>query len=80
MFKPAPKGENHSMKDYYYMMLDGGLRKTTFITEPYLSLATGNICITFARLFRNVKNGAVYVLCADINTEYLQKISMGLVE
>jgi EAL domain-containing protein (putative c-di-GMP-specific phosphodiesterase class I) len=77
MFRPAPKGEDHTMKDYFYMMLDGGLRKTTFITEPYLSLATGNICITFARLFRNIKKDGIYILCADINTEFLQRISLG---
>jgi EAL domain-containing protein (putative c-di-GMP-specific phosphodiesterase class I) len=80
MFRPAPKGEDHTMKDYFYMMIDGGLRKTSFITEPYLSLATGNICITFARLFRNLERKKLFVLCTDINTEYLHKISMGLAE
>ncbi len=80
MFRPASKGEDHTMKDYFYMMIDGGLRKTSFITEPYLSLATGNICITFARLFRNIERNKLFILCTDINTEYLQKISLGLVE
>jgi hypothetical protein len=66
------------MKDYFYMLIDGGLSKTTYITEPYLSLATGNICVTFSRLFRNPETDKRFILCTDINTEYLQKISMGL--
>ena len=78
MFRPPPKGEDHSMKDYFYMLIDGGLSKTTYITEPYLSLATGNICVTFSRLFRNPETDKRFILCTDINTEYLQKISMGL--
>jgi EAL domain-containing protein (putative c-di-GMP-specific phosphodiesterase class I) len=80
IFRPAPKGEDHTMKDYFYMMIDGGMRKTAFITEPYLSLATGNICITFARLFRNLERRKLFILCTDINTEYLHKISLGLTE
>jgi EAL domain-containing protein (putative c-di-GMP-specific phosphodiesterase class I) len=80
MFRPALKGEDHSMKDYFYMLIDGGLSKTTFITEPYLSLVTGNICITFARLFRNLATKQYFIICTDINTEYLHKISMGLYE
>jgi hypothetical protein len=62
------------------MMIGGGIGKTTFITEPYLSLATGNICITFARLFRNLERNKLFILCTDINTEFLQKISLGLFE
>jgi len=80
MFRPALKGEDHTMKDYFYMLVDGELSKTVFITEPYLSLVTGNICITFARLFLNFETKKHFVLCTDINTEYLHKISMGLYE
>lgn len=46
-----------------------GLSKTTFITEPYLSLVTGNICITFARLFQNLETKQHFIICTDINTE-----------
>ncbi len=80
MIRPAPKGEDHTMKDYFYMMIDGEMSKTTFITEPYLSLATGNMCITFARLFRNLETKKLFIICTDINTEYLQKMSIGLYE
>ena len=80
IFRPAPKGEDHNMKDYFYMMIDGGPRKTSFITEPYLSLATGNICITYARLFGNPEGKKSFILCTDINTEFLHKISKGMNE
>ena len=73
MFRPAPKGTDHTLKDYYYMMMDGGLRKATFISEPYLSLATGNPCVTFARLFKDLDE-KLHILCIDINTQYLQQI------
>ena len=75
MFRPASKGTDHTMKDFYYMMMDGGLRKSTFISEPYLSLATGNACVTFARLFKDL-DGKINILCVDINTQYLQQISV----
>jgi len=74
IFKPAAKGTDHTMKDYYYMIMDGGLRKDTFISEPYLSLATGSPCVTFARLFKDL-DGNLFILCVDINTSYLQSIS-----
>ena len=73
MFRPAPKGTDHTMKDYFYMMMDGGLKKVTFISEPYLSLATGNACVTFARLFKDLDE-KLHILCVDINTQYLQQI------
>ncbi|HJT25348.1 MAG TPA: PDC sensor domain-containing protein, partial [bacterium] len=74
MFRPSPKGTDHAMKDYYFMMMDGGLKKTTFISEPYLSMATGNACVTFARLFKDL-DGKLQILCVDINTQYLQNLS-----
>lgn len=75
IFRPAPKGTDHTMKDYFYMLIDGGLKKSTFISEPYLSLATGNSCITFARIFKDAEE-RIRILCVDINTEYLQQISL----
>ncbi len=75
MFRPAPKGTDHTMKDYYYMMMDGGMKKSTFISEPYISLATGNSCVTFARIFKSVDD-KLYILCLDINIQYLQQISL----
>ncbi len=73
IFRPAQKGTDHTMKDYFYMLIDGGLKKSTYISEPYLSLATGNSCVTFARAFKDAED-LLRILCVDINTQYLQQI------
>jgi hypothetical protein len=70
MFRPAEKGSDHAMKDYYYMMMNGGNQGTSFITEPYISLATGNTCLTFSRFFEDGEKHQ-HILCVDINTEFL---------
>lgn len=62
IFYSAEKGTDHSMKNYYFNLINGRLNK--YITEPYISLATGNLCITFSKFFRNAENKK-YILCLD---------------
>ncbi len=64
MFQPAPVGADHSLKEYYYMLLDAELPKYT--TDPYVSLATGNLCQTISTCFRDGFNNRLYVLCIDV--------------
>lgn len=64
MFRPAPFGADHSLKEYYYMLLDAELPKYT--TEPYVSLATGSLCQTISTCFRDGFNNRQYVLCIDV--------------
>jgi len=64
MFRPAPKGADHSLKEYYYVLLDVELNK--FTTEPYVSLATGNLCRTISTCFRDSQNNKLYILCIDV--------------
>lgn len=71
VFRPAEKGTDHTMKDYYYMLMEGGLQERTFVTEPYLSLATGAPCVTFTRTFKDGRGG-IKILCVDIKTEHFQ--------
>ena len=66
LFQPAQKGTDHSAKDYYFGLIEAGLRH--FITEPYLSLATGNMCRTLTMMMPN-RSGQNYVLCADLRTQ-----------
>ncbi len=73
MFRPRKAGSDHSLRDYYYMLVEGGLKKTTYVSEAYLSQSTGNLCVTFSRIFTDL-NGANRILCADINTQYLKQI------
>jgi len=67
-FKFAAVGTDHSLKDYYYCLIDGDLKAYTFASAPYLSLGTGKLCITLSTLFKNAK-GQTQILCADIKQE-----------
>ena len=71
-FKPSPKGADHTMKDYFYFLVEAGLSKTSFITEPYLSMTSGTSCVTLSALFKGI-DGTKYVLCLDITTQALRK-------
>ena len=61
-FQPGSGGTDQSSKDYYFL-LAAGLPKYT--TEPYISLASRNICITISVAFRDV-NFRKRILCLDI--------------
>jgi len=65
MFRPARKGTDHSLKEYYYVLMDVELQKYT--TDPYVSLASGNLCRTISTCFRDAANNRLYVLCVDVN-------------
>ncbi len=65
MFRPARKGADHSLKEYYYVLIDVELQKYT--TDPYVSLASGNLCRTISACFRDAANNRLYVLCVDVN-------------
>ena len=62
LFKPAPAGADQSLKQYF-LMLHAGLER--FTSDPYVSSASGNFCITMSRHFTNVL-GQGYVLCCDV--------------
>ena len=79
IFNPVMKGTDHTLRDYFYMLTEGGLRKNSYITDPYISMASGNLCVTFSRLFKDAEKKD-YVLCVDINTEYLQQIPGAFLE
>ncbi|MHB8157969.1 MAG: EAL domain-containing protein [Desulfocucumaceae bacterium] len=64
-FRPAPTGTDHSLKDYYYLLTGSGLVK--YMTEPYISLASGNLCTTISALFENDLKQK-YILCLDANS------------
>lgn len=68
IFQPAKKGTNHSLKKYYYFPKSMHLNR--YVTEPYVSLATGNLCITISANFKNSLNEE-YILCVDFNPDYI---------
>lgn len=64
MFRPAPRGTDHSLKEYYYLLIDVELPRYT--TDPYVSLASGHLCRTISTCFQDASDGRTYVLCADV--------------
>jgi hypothetical protein len=56
-------GADHSLKEYY-LPLRAGLPK--FTTQPYISLASGNRCITISAAYKD-RDGRSCILCADID-------------
>ncbi|HET9868889.1 MAG TPA: EAL domain-containing protein, partial [bacterium] len=70
MFHPTARGADHTLKDYYYFLMEADLGKASFVTKPYLSMASGNVCVTLSALFKD-STQKKYILCIDINTEGL---------
>jgi len=68
LFEPASLGESLFSREYIYPIVSGIFN--SFITEPYVSLATGNIVITISYLFQH-KSGKNFILCVDFKTEDL---------
>jgi EAL domain-containing protein (putative c-di-GMP-specific phosphodiesterase class I) len=65
LFQPAHRGADQSLKPYF-LMLQAGLERYT--SEPYISSASGNFCITMSRYFETTL-GRNYVLCCDLIVE-----------
>ncbi len=63
IYEPARVGADHSLKEYY-LPLRAGLPK--FTTPPYISLASGNRCITISAAYKD-RDGRSCILCADID-------------
>ncbi len=62
LFRPAEKGADHSSKDYYYLLIDTFI--SNFTTEPYVSMASGNLCVTISGMMRGAGTQRT-VLCVD---------------
>ncbi|MBK8574152.1 MAG: PDC sensor domain-containing protein [Elusimicrobia bacterium] len=63
LFHPARPGADHSMKEYFYLLSDSFVNR--YRTEPYVSQASGNLCVTLSAIFRDAENNA-HILCLDI--------------
>ncbi len=60
-FRPAEELDDHSLKDYYYYISHLGLER--FYTNPYISLASGQLCRTAS--FRTNAGAKNYIVCID---------------
>ncbi len=65
LFHPAPKGTDHSFREFYYALLSPPVRRH-YVTEPYLSMNSGNLCVTAATVVGD-PSADFHILCADLN-------------
>lgn len=61
-FRPARRGADQSLKDYF---LVPSLGYRTYTSRPYVSMATGHLCVTISRYF-TARDGGSYLLCCDV--------------
>ena len=66
IFQPAPAGTDHSLKEYFYGLVEGG--NETYWTEPYISLASGRSCVTASIWSTERGTGKRFILCVDFPT------------
>lgn len=66
LFSPSKKNDMHNMKPYFFtsVIFDSEI----FMSEVYISIATGNYCQTNSVLF-NHSNGKKYVLCVNYKVQ-----------
>jgi len=46
-----------------------GVEREEDTTDPYISLASGNLCITISALVKPPENACGYILCIDVNQD-----------
>jgi len=63
IFGPSPAGGNQSARDYFMYL---GTNQRRYVTHPYVSIATGNVCVTISNRV-SLSSGGSYVVCVDIN-------------
>lgn len=60
------KGDNHNERAYFYRVVK---EKKCILTDPYPSLASGNLVVTVSYPLYNDKGKLIYVVCMDIPLE-----------
>lgn len=63
IFKASSLGADQSLKDYYLYIKAG---TDQYTSRPYMSLASGKLCITSSVVFRDMHHRR-FILCADFN-------------
>lgn len=67
LFRPGVEGDDFSLCDYYYMTL--GSIDGRFLSQRYISKASGNICRTFACKFQMEDKEIILCLDTTLNSE-----------
>jgi EAL domain-containing protein (putative c-di-GMP-specific phosphodiesterase class I) len=64
LFAPASIGTDQSSKEYFMLLSETQMR---YVTEPYISKSSGNVCVTISTRHTN-DCGSTVVFCIDIIT------------
>ena len=64
LFQPSLPGSNHSLREYYYALSE---EPGPHVTEPYLSMNSGNLCVTVSHALEDPRTGDPRILCVDLN-------------
>ena len=64
LFRPAEPGTDHSLKTYYHQLIDS--EQSRYVTERYVSFASGKPCRTISSAFRDASNEQMFILCVDV--------------
>ena len=64
LFRPSPRGTDHSAKEYFYALTD--VAPQTYVTDPYVSWASGSLSRTISGSFADEQSGQSRVLCIDV--------------
>lgn len=73
IFNPAPKGTNHSLKAFFTCFEALGVKQ--YLTDVYLSLASGNLCRTFSvelPPLETIPGATSFILCLDFLEEAIR--------
>ncbi len=61
-YEPSEDGEDHSLKEYFYICKNS--KDGKFISEKYISSASGNMCRTFTKKF--LYDSREFIRCLDL--------------
>ncbi len=66
IFRPPSRDADHSMKEYYYLLLETPV--VVYETQPYVPLPSGDLCVTASTRFQDV-DGNPFILCLHLAVE-----------
>jgi EAL domain-containing protein (putative c-di-GMP-specific phosphodiesterase class I) len=64
IFRLPVKGTDHSLKEYYYLLME--TPTDVFETQPYVPLPSGELCITISRVFKDAAQHT-RILCLHVH-------------
>lgn len=62
LFKPSKTGKDHTLREYYFIAKES--LKEDYLSNPYVSKASGSICRTYAA--KMDVQGVAHIVCFDI--------------